>query len=265
MPFKRMLAFTMSVVCQVGLFTSPILALDARGRWIGNVEEGVKLLAACYFQLHRNVFITAVSSAADMFARSSRDVKSFVANVRETIWRVHGAQGKKNCPALDALELHVKRGLSVIEYWQGAFDEDMEIPYFRGRGWRAISGDSQQELTSENVVLQLSEYALLGTGGKVKLLTCGCRSDTNPKCSRCTCGKAGRSCVPGYCKCKLKCIGLEDNVDAAVTNGGGKFGDAQDMWMQNLLNVGASGRGEVDASTTSDMGDSLEDLENDVT
>ena len=92
----------MSVVCQVGLFTSPILALDARERWIGSVEDGVKLLAACYFQLHRNVFMTAVSSAADMFAQSSQDVKSFVASVRETIWRGHGEQSKKKCPALDA-------------------------------------------------------------------------------------------------------------------------------------------------------------------
>ena len=90
MPFKRMLAFTMDgVVCQVGLFTSPVLALDSRGRWIGSVEGGVKLLAAYYFQLHRNVFQTAMSSAVDMFAQSSHDVKSFVANVRETIWRVH--------------------------------------------------------------------------------------------------------------------------------------------------------------------------------
>ena len=91
MPFKKMLAFTMGVVCQAGLFTSPILALDVMGRWIGSFEDGVKLLAACYFQLHRNVFQTAMSSAADMFAESSHDVKSFVANVRETIWRVHGA------------------------------------------------------------------------------------------------------------------------------------------------------------------------------
>ena len=158
------------------------------------------------------------------------------------------------------LELHVKRGLSVIEYWQAAFDEDMQIPDFRGGGWRSISSDSLQELTSANVILQLSEYALLGAGGKVKLLTCCCRSDTNPKCSRCTCGKAGRWFVTGYCKCKLKCIGLEDNVDAAVANGGGKFGDTQNVWMQNLLNVGASERGEVDASTTSDLGESLEDL-----
>ena len=70
--------------------------------------------------------------------------------------------------------------------------------------------------------------------------------------------KAGRACVPGYCKCKLKCIVLEDNVNAAVTNGGRKFRDV-------LLNMGASERGEDDASATSDLGDSLEDLENDVT
>ena len=53
-----------------------------------------------------------------------------------------------------------------------------------------------------------------------------------------------------------KRIGMEDNVNAAVTDGG-KFGDAQDMWMQNLLNVGATERGVDDASTTSHLGDSL--------
>ena len=58
---------------------------------------------------------------------------------------------------------------------------------------------------------------------------------------------------------------LEDNANAAVTNSVGKFGDVRDMWMQNLLNVGSSERGEEDASATSDLGDSLEYLENDVT
>ena len=37
------------------------------------------------------------------------------------------------------------------------------------------------------------------------------------------------------------------------------------MRMQNLLNVGASVRGEDDAFATSDLEDSLEDLENNVT
>ena len=53
--------------------------------------------------------------------------------------------------------------------------------------------------------------------------------------------------------CRLKYIGVQDNVNAVVTNGG-KFGDAQDMWMQNLLNVGANERGEYDASATSVRG-----------
>ena len=39
----------------------------------------------------------------------------------------------------------------------------------------------------------------------------------------------------------------------------------QDMCMQNLLNVGASERDEDDASVTSDLEYSLEDLENSVT
>ena len=61
--------------------------------------------------------------------------------------------------------MHVKTGISVIEYWQAPF------PYFRGRGWRSISGDSQQELTSENVALQLSEYALFDAGGNIVITT----------------------------------------------------------------------------------------------
>ena len=61
----------------------------------------------------------------------------------------------------------------------------------------------------------------------------------------------------------MKCVRLEDDVNATVTNDGRIFGDAQDMWVQNLLNVGASERDEDDASATSDLGNSLEDFKND--
>lgn len=93
------------------------------------------------------------------------------------------------------------------------------------------------------------------------MLTCGCQNDTNPKCSRRTCGMPCRLCVPGDCKC----IGLEDNVKTTVTNGGEKLGDVQYMWMQNHLNVGSREIDEYDSSVTSDLVDSLEDFENDVT
>lgn len=32
----------------------------------------------------------------------------------------------------------------------------------------------------------------------------------------------------------MKYVGLEDNVNADVTNVGGKMGDAQDRWIQNI-------------------------------
>ena len=263
MPFKRMLSLTMAVVCEVGLFSSPILALNARGWWTGSSDVGVKLLAACYFELHRKVFHTALCSAADLFAQSDNDVKRFVANVRETIWRAHGAQGKKNCPAWDALEFYVKRGHAVLEYWQATFDGRMQIPDFRGREWRSLSGNPEQELTSENVVVQLSEYALLGAGVRVKLMTCGCKSDNNPKCNRCTCGNAGRSCVPGYCGCKLKCVGHVDGINAAPANGGGGVGGDTDTWMLDLSDTESIESDEDDAAADSDLGDSLEEMEND--
>lgn len=84
-PFKRMPSFAMSVVCQAGLFTSPILALEVRGRWIGSAKDAVKLLAACFFQIHRNVFLMAMSSTADMFTAKSSRCKEFDANVRKII------------------------------------------------------------------------------------------------------------------------------------------------------------------------------------
>ena len=139
---------------------------------------------------------------------------------------------------------------------------------FRGRGWRSISGDSQKELTSENGVLHLLEYALLGAGGNVKLLTCGCRSDINPKCSWCMCGKAGR---PVVCTRLLQ-------VQAEVHRTGGQCQRCCHKWWKirrrpiyicgrKIFSMwGVSERGEDDASTTSDLGDYyIEDLENDVT
>lgn len=64
------------------------------------------------------------TSAAYMFAQSRHDVKSFIANVRETIWQVHGR----------LTAVHVMRTLSVIEYWQAAFNEHVQIHDFGRRG-----------------------------------------------------------------------------------------------------------------------------------
>lgn len=41
---------------------------------------------------------------------------------------------------------------------------------FEGKGWIATSGDKEEELNHSNVVLQLSDYTLIG-GSKVKVLT----------------------------------------------------------------------------------------------
>ncbi|CAN0269689.1 unnamed protein product [Pylaiella littoralis] len=94
----------------------------------------------------------------------------------------------------------------------------MVVPEFRGEGWRTVAGEVGEQLSDDNVIIQLSENALLGKGGKVKLMTCSCNPDKDPACTHCKCGKAKRPCVPGYCKCKLKCMGMPE-VDTA---GGGE-------------------------------------------
>lgn len=57
---------------------------------------------------------------------------------------------------------------------------------------------------------------------------------------------------------------MEHSVKAPVTNGGKKVSDAQDTWMQNLSDMKAHESREDDASSTSDLGDPLEGLENGV-
>ena len=214
----------MESVCQDGLFDEALIEKDETGRWTLPREHGMKLMAVCYFMMHRKVFAAADTTAADVFRRCENN--TFIDTVRETIWRPHGASGKKNCPAPDALGYQVQRCGAVLSYWQSAFDEEMKLPEFRGQGWRAVSGP-EENLTSENVVIQLSEYALLGKG-KVKILTCGCNPDKNPKCDRCRCHKAGRRCVPRFCKCQLKCRALDDMVSVNPDEAGDVEGFSDD-------------------------------------
>ena len=150
------------------MFPEPIVTQDEAGKWTLSCDNGKKLMAVCYFMLHRKVFAAAEKTAAQVFDLCGRNTTTFIDTVREAIWRVHGASGKKNCPSHDALRYQVRRCCAVLEYWQAAFDENMELPEFRGEGWATASGSHDDDLTTENVVLHLSDYALLGKEGKLK-------------------------------------------------------------------------------------------------
>ncbi|CAN0004085.1 unnamed protein product [Pylaiella littoralis] len=245
MPFKKMLELTMASICEPGLFAQPFVKKDESGKWTLARDEGVKLIAVCYFMLHRNVFQSTEKTAAAVFERCQRDSSKFVQVVRQTVWRAHGAKGRKNCPAPDALEYQVRRCGAVITYWQAAFDREMVVPEFRGEGWRTVSGEAGEQLGDDNVVIQLSEYALLGKGGKVKLMTCSCNPDKDPACTHCKCGKAKRACVPGYCKCKLKCMGLPE----VQTAGGGEAEAPGD----DAFNEGDSDNSNSDSDDGTDL------------
>ena len=168
-------------------------------------ENGIKLMATCYFQLHLRVFESASKSASTLYEECGRSVEKYLDTVRLTIWDVHGHKGKLNCPAWDALQFQVKRAAAVLAYWQAAFDVEMVMPEFRNRGWAVESGDESEGLNSDNVVIQLSKTAFLNKANKVKVLSCSCKAK-NADCKRCKCGTRGVACTPGYCACGLKCI-----------------------------------------------------------
>lgn len=98
--------------------SSPIPSLNARGAVDRDCRRRHKAVCCLLLSATPGRLPDGHVSAADMFAQSRHDIKSAVANVRKTIWRLHGTQGKKSCPALDAFELHVKRDLAVLEHWR---------------------------------------------------------------------------------------------------------------------------------------------------
>lgn len=203
-----MWGYTVQAVAERGLFDAGVVELKG-GRWSLRVEEGAKLLATCYLMLHHKLFKDSYDGPAKLLNSEevAGDVEKYVHVVRTTIWKVHGFNGKKNCPSYDAVLYQAKRADAVLEYWGTAYDPIAKPVRYAGRGWIADTGDTTDDITSANVVLQLSDYALLQHGGKVKLLTCACRPVPGPnKCTTCKCAKRGVRCVFGYCKCKLACV-----------------------------------------------------------
>ena len=85
----------------------------------------------------------------------------------------------------------------------------------------------------------MSEYALLSKEGKLKILTCGCNPNKNPKCDKCRCYKAGRRCVPGFCRCQLNCMASDDmvNVNPAETGGDQDSSDDNDAGSDSAESV----------------------------
>lgn len=78
-------------------------------------------------------------------------------------------------------------------------------------------GKGGDSLTSDNICIKLSNYALSTTEGHVKFLTCRCTGGASktPYCdTNCGCRKAGRACVPTVCGCKGNCVQNREERDA---------------------------------------------------
>ena len=88
---------------------------------------------------------------------------------------------------------------------------------------------------------------------------------TTPNAPDARAEKQGWSCAPGYyCGCQLKCVGLNDSFNASVTNGGKDCGVQDTRGWNKTCRIWMLIEGDADdASAISDLGDSLEDLEND--
>ena len=211
LPLKKMFTFVEETISQPGLFMDPIVYKDGEGKWAVDIEECIKMLGVCYFQMHRTVFqVKYPSGAAQMLEDLGGDAKEFIKRVRLIIFKAMGSNGKRNCPAWMALEKQVERALAVLKYWQSAFDARAEPVEFEGHGWVAADG-AGGKLTSANCCVQLSDYAVSSPEGRVKILTCTCgsrKTKAPPTCDgkKCKCAIAKRACVPMQCGCKGACV-----------------------------------------------------------
>ena len=77
-----------------------------------------------------------------------------------------------------SMESQLLRADAVLEYWQAAFEPTMPELCFEGRGWgKAPQSNGQQstgDMSNENIVLLLSDYAYMETTGTIVTLTCTC-------------------------------------------------------------------------------------------
>lgn len=164
----QMFKYVLTTISQPGLFVKPIVE-KKEGKWVLNVDECVKMLSVCYFQMHWNVFQVQYDGAKNLWEDVEGESATFVEKVRRIIFETNGPNGKKNCPDWDALRLQVARAERVLVYWQSAFMWRPTAVEFEGHGWVAVSGKNEEKLTPSNCCLRLSSHALLDQEGRVKM------------------------------------------------------------------------------------------------
>lgn len=215
---EQMFKHVLATISQPGLFIKPIVK-KADGKWTLDIEECVKMLGVCYFQMHWDMFCVEYGDgAAKLLQEVDGDKMDFIARVRLMIFKGKGPNGKKNCPGWDALYLQAQRAERVLLYWQSAFDLQPKPVEFKNHGWVA-DGKDDAELTSANCCVKLSDYAVTNTEGRVKFLTCTCTGGKSgiPFCEKqCKCHVNHRPCVPTFCKCKGSCVQNRKERDARL-------------------------------------------------
>lgn len=252
MPFPRMFSLVVETVCTPGLFDEAVVEskLDATGRkrWCVDTEQCVKMLAVCYFMLHWDCFSTHYPDGAAAMFKECNDVPTFVDKVRGIIFDAKGFNGKKQCPGFDALMFQSQRGDAVMEYWESSCAEKPWEVWFEARGW--AKERPEEPFGRDNVVTVLSQHAILRRGGRVKVLLCTCDPQKSGvlvrKCKTCGCGQRNVACVPGYCKCQLKCRdGARVDTASAppMTHGGECFSARRDCFCRVLTHGDMRWRG----------------------
>ncbi|CAB1101608.1 unnamed protein product [Ectocarpus sp. CCAP 1310/34] len=205
----KMFQFVLDTISQPGLFSRPIVK-KVNGKWTLDIDQCVKMLGMCYFQMHWNILQVAYGrGAVELFQAVDWDSRTFIDRVRLIIFKANGPNAKKKRPDWTALRLQAMRAERVLRYWGSALDSKTEEIEYQGHGWAAGANKPEAKLTFGNCCVQLSPYALLNQEGKVKMLTCGCtgRVSKTPLCNNnsCGCHKRGSKCVPMHCGCNGKC------------------------------------------------------------
>ncbi|CAB1104894.1 unnamed protein product [Ectocarpus sp. CCAP 1310/34] len=147
----------------------------------GHVDEYAKLLATIFFYKDEAAFGTAHLTPAQLIESIDGDVEGYVNVIRYSILQLPKKKTTATCPSFFSLRKQRERGNAIFRYWKNGLRETMPATEFAGKGWSVDSrgkGSDGDELTKENCVLDLSEYAFIAPDRKTATLACGCNPDT---------------------------------------------------------------------------------------
>ena len=168
-----------------------------------------RLVGTMYFKAHLDAFVhqtpqSLYNSIQDPSLDREKQHETWLDTIRSTCW-VYAGSPADEVPSVDALYLHWRRSVWVINMWHQALRKTPELLPITDYGWEHSDKGLKIVWDSTNNISQIQQRLDFYTKG------CKCsKGDTlcNPQKGRCGCTRNGRQCGPA-CKCsKEKCCNI---------------------------------------------------------